>query len=178
MARTRSSWPSSAVTPTICPGWTFAPTATARSASRERSVSFIRAAYASRERLCREIPADRGDQGGRRHGGRNLARLALAAGQIEVPVEIARLPDDARSPQDQSVGLEQRADVDVGQQTSVRGVAGALEPVELEALQRVRRGDLVDDQHPAAEARHPGELGDGELGPRDVVQRPVAGGEI
>ena len=48
-------------------------------------------AYASGQRLGRQIPADRGDELRRRHGRRRVPRRALAAGQIEVAVEVARL---------------------------------------------------------------------------------------
>src|SRR5581483_12466472 len=173
-----SSWPSSAVTPTICPGWTFAPTATANSAICARSASFIRAAYASRNRLRSQIPGDRSDQPRGRESRGSLARRPFAAGQVEVAVEVPRLLHDARRPEHEAVRLEQRAKVDVGQQTGVRGVAGALEPVELERRQGIRRRDLVDDQYPAAEPGDAGELRNGQLGPGHVVEDSMTGREV
>src|SRR5690349_16138497 len=139
MARASSSWPSSAVTPTICPGWTLAPTATASSASCARSPSIIRLAYASRQRLGCQIPADRCHQAGRRERGGGFPRGPFAAGQVEVAVEVARLLHGPRGPEDEAVGLEQGAHVDVREEPRVRRVAGALEAVELERGQRVGR---------------------------------------
>src|SRR5581483_12354906 len=109
--RARSSCPSSAVTPTIWPGCTFAPTTTASSASCLRSASFIASAYASWDRLRREVPAHGGDQPGRRERCRCVSRGPLAARQIEVAVEVARLLQRPRRPEHETVRLQQRADV-------------------------------------------------------------------
>src|SRR5439155_26006111 len=59
-----------------------------------------------------------------------------------------------------------------------RWVARALEPVQLGGGERVGGRNLVDDEHVTARAGHAGELRDGELRPRDVVQRADAGGEV
>src|SRR6478672_8032784 len=114
-----SSWPSSAVTPTIWPGCTLAPTTTARSASRERSASVTEAAYASGQRLRRQIPADRGDELRRRGRGRRLPCGPFAAGQIEVRVQVARLLVLARGAQYEPVGVEHGADVGIREQARV-----------------------------------------------------------
>ena len=65
-----------------------------------------------------------------------------------------------------------------GQQATWRRVALALEPVELEAAQRVDVAQLVDDEHPAARADDARELGHDELRPRGVVEHPQAAGEV
>ena len=106
----------------------------------------------------------------RRQCGRALARLALEPGEVEVLVEVALLLDELCPLDDEAVRLEQRADVDVGEEPRVRGVARPLEAVELDGDERVARRDLVDHQHASARARHPGELGDEELRAAHVVE--------
>ena len=60
----------------------------------------------------------------------------------------------------------------------MRRVAKALEAIELESGERVDRSDLVDDEHLPADADDAAELGDDELGARDVMERADAGREI
>ena len=60
----------------------------------------------------------------------------------------------------------------------MRGVAGPLEAVEIEGGERVGRRDLVDDEQEPARSRHPGQLGDYELRPGDVMQRPQGAGQV
>jgi len=60
----------------------------------------------------------------------------------------------------------------------VRGVARALETVEVERRERIRRGDLVVDEDPASRRRHARQFRDDPLGMRDVVQRPARADEV
>ena len=60
----------------------------------------------------------------------------------------------------------------------MRGVAGTLEAVELEGFERIGRRQLVDDEDMAARPGDSGQLGDDELRPRDVVERPHRPREI
>src|SRR5262249_31062419 len=94
-----------------------------------------------------------------------------ATGEIEVALELAVFLRELGPANDEPVRLEQRADVDVGQEPRVRRVAYPLELVELDRRERVDRSDLVDDEHLAAESGHARELGDDKLWTQDVVQR-------
>ena len=60
----------------------------------------------------------------------------------------------------------------------MRRVAGALEAVELDGGQRIGWRDLVDDQHEAAEPRHPRKLGDGAFRTGHVVEGAERGGDV
>ena len=63
-------------------------------------------------------------------------------------------------------------DVRLREEPLVRRVPQPLETVHLERPQRVDRPELVDDEHPAARARHARELRDRELRTPDVMQEP------
>jgi len=73
--------------------------------------------------------------------------------------------------EDEIVGGEEVAEVPVGQRAMVRGIAAALEPVELERLERIDRRDLVVHEDAAPGLRHAGQLGERQLGPAHVVKR-------
>ena len=60
----------------------------------------------------------------------------------------------------------------------MRRVARALEPVELEAADRVDVAELVREQDAPARPRDPRELGDDELRPPDVVEDAEAADEV
>ena len=60
----------------------------------------------------------------------------------------------------------------------MRRVARALEPVELEAPDRVDVAELVGDQDAPAGPRHARELGDDELRATDVVEDAQAADEV
>src|SRR5206468_1613977 len=56
-----------------------------------------------------DVPADLGACFARRQRPRAFALVAVAAGQIEIPVEVALLRDDLRVPQDEAVHVEEAA---------------------------------------------------------------------
>jgi hypothetical protein len=60
----------------------------------------------------------------------------------------------------------------------VRRIPRRLELVERSGCGWVVRRDLVDDEHLAARPRHPRELGEYALGPRDVMERAVRARKI
>src|SRR5579862_1326968 len=107
-----------------------------------------------------------------------IAGLAVAAGQIEIALQVARLPRDVHVLQYEVVRVEQAAQVDVGEYTRSRRVTRALERVELDRGKRVTRCQLVDDEHRAARPKDAGHLRDHELRPHDVVERTCADDEI
>jgi len=76
-------------------------------------------------------------------------------------VHLAR---DLEPPQDEPVGIEEPAEVAVGENAGVCRISQVLDAILREGLERVGRGDLVDDQKPAAGPRHPRHLREGELG--------------
>ena len=114
----------------------------------------------------------------RREAERRLPSLALAAREIEVGTELPALLVLARAEQDEAVRLEELAEVDLGQQAGVARVTGPLEAVDRVRLERVDRRELVDHEHPAARAGDAGELGDHELRPPHVMERPERAGEV
>ena len=65
-----------------------------------------------------------------------------------------------------------------GRSAGVRRVARPLEPVVLEAPDRVDVAELVDEEDAAAGPGHAGELRDDELGPVRVVQDAKATDEV
>ena len=85
---------------------------------------------------------------------------------------------EAGADQDETVGLEELPEVALGQQARVTGVAGTLEAVDRDGLERVCGRDLVDHEHPPAETGDPHELGKDELGALDVVKGPERACEI
>ena len=76
------------------------------------------------------------------------------------------------------VGVEQGADVLVGQEPGVRGVARLLEAVGLGRDDRVDEPELVDEEDRAAGTRDPRELGDDELRAPGVMQDPHAARDV
>ena len=130
-----------------------------------------------------DVPAVVDARVGRSECLRPLAILAVAAGKVEVALEVARLANDRRPTQDEVVGVEQATEIDVGENTRRRRIAGALEAVEFDRGQRIAGRELVDDEHRPARAQDSIHLGQHELGPRDVVQRArrrdeVEGGSV
>jgi hypothetical protein len=107
-----------------------------------------------------------------------LPRLPLAAREIEIRVELARLALELRAQQHEAIRLEQLPEIDVRQCARVRRIPRALEPVQLEGRERVVRRDLVDDENQAAGPRDAGELRDRQLRPLDVVKGPQRAAEI
>src|SRR5207247_752486 len=119
--------------------------------------------------LREHVPAHLGGVAPRGERPRAVALLALAAGEVEVALELARLACDLRAPEHEAVRVEERAEVDVGEDACRRRVACALEAVQLERDERVDRSDLVDDEQRPAGPADAHELREHELGPRDVV---------
>ena len=109
---------------------------------------------------------------------RALALVAVAAREVEVALELALLARDLGPAQHQSVDVEEPAQVDVCEDARRRRVAGVLEAVELDRDERVDGGELVDDEHRSARAQHAVHLGQHELGPRHVVERPRRADEV
>jgi hypothetical protein len=107
-----------------------------------------------------------------------VAGFAFAACEVEVRVEWAFVRLDLRADEHQAVRLEERAEIAVGEQPRMRGVAGALEAVELERDERVDRRELIDHEQAAAAARHARHLGEHELGAVDVVQHCTLADEV
>jgi len=60
----------------------------------------------------------------------------------------------------------------------VGGVPDGFELVQQSGLGRIVGRELVDDEHAASSSRHPGELRNDEIGPRDVMERAVRAGEV
>lgn len=58
------------------------------------------------------------------------------------------------------------------------GVPDGFELVQQSGLGRIVGRELVDDEHAASSSRHPGELRNDEIGPRDVMERAVRAGEV
>src|SRR4051794_13409979 len=117
-----------------------------------------------------QVPAELGRVARRRERLGALARLALAAGEVEVGPELARLPLVPIGEQHEAVRLEQVTQVDVRKQATVRRVTCALEGVQLMRGDRVDGRDLVDHEDATAGPRDANELGDHELRPRNVVE--------
>ena len=82
------------------------------------------------------------------------------------------LAHELRLEQHEAVGLEQLAEIDIGERPRVRRIAGPLERVQLARREWVVRRNLVGDEHGPARSGHPGQLGDHQLRPRHVMQRP------
>jgi hypothetical protein len=97
--------------------------------------------------------------------------LALAAREVEVGVEVARVVDDLLAQQPQAVRVEEPAQVGIGEDARRRRVACVLEARQVERDQRIRRRELIDDEDRSARARDACELRDEQLRPRRVVQR-------
>src|SRR5438067_6115759 len=72
--------------------------------------------------LLQHVPAVLGVRLGRGQSTCLLALLAVTAGEIEVALEVTRLANDLRTPQDEVVRLEEPAKVDVGEDTRRRRV--------------------------------------------------------
>ena len=85
---------------------------------------------------------------------------------------------EASADQNETVGLEELSEVDVGQRPRVRRIPSPLEAIEVERGQRIDRGDLVVDEDTPARCRDPRELGDRRLWMRNVMQRAPRAGEI
>ena len=102
----------------------------------------------------------------------------MAAGQIEVILEIPLLGHDLGVTEHEAVRVEEASEVDVGEDARHRGVAGALEAVQLDRRQRIPGRQLIDDEHRAAGLEHPVHLGEHELRPGDVVERPRRAHEV
>ncbi len=107
-----------------------------------------------------------------------LPSLPLAAGKVEIRVERPALDVPALAEERKAVRLEELAQVALRQEPGVPGVAGALEAVERERLQRVGGRDLVDDEDAAAVPNHADELGQQTFGPGDVMERAERAAEV
>lgn len=107
-----------------------------------------------------------------------LARVPLAAGQVEIRVELTVLAQDFRPVQVQPIRSEQPAEIGVRQRARVRGIASPFEAVELPGALRVGRRDLVDHEHPASPPRHPRQLRNDQLGSVHVMQGARAGDQV
>src|SRR5579862_6981699 len=92
-----------------------------------------------------EIPAESGVEGVgavRRERQGPLARIAFAAREVEIRLERPAVGLPQVAYEHEPVRLEQRAQVDLGQEPGVARVAGALEAVEVDRLERVDGSDL------------------------------------
>ena len=168
--------------------------------ARTRPARDLRAGLVPASRLGRcSVPRDRRPRA-REHPPRAPGAVATASAsartsrspphtapaRARAPVRAARPSQPARSRYDsrsrgsrsnsdraqhEPVGVEERAQVGVGEHARRRRVARDLEPVQLERGERIDRRELVDDEHRAARASHAHELCDHELRPVDVVQR-------
>ena len=98
--------------------------------------------------------------------------------EVEVALEVALLVRDLVRQHVEVVGVEQEPDVLVGQEPRVRRVARLLEPVGLGRDDRVDEAELVDEEDPAARARHARELGDDELRAARVMEDAHAAGDV
>src|SRR5207244_6144979 len=78
-----------------------------------------------------QVPAELGRVVRRRQRLCLLSLLALAAGEVEIGLELALLAHKLRLEQHEVVRLEQLAEVDIGERPCVRRVAGPLEGVQL-----------------------------------------------
>jgi hypothetical protein len=123
-----------------------------------------------RERLNRATKGRRlvAGRGKRQH---TIALVALAAGEIQVRIEIARLARDDLAPQNETVGVEQAAQIGICKQPRSRRVTCLLEASQLERGQRIGRRKLIDDENRSTGAGDANELGDQKLRPVRVVQR-------
>jgi hypothetical protein len=68
------------------------------------------------------------------------------------------------------VRIEEPVDVGVRQKALMRWIAETLEPIHLEASQRIDRPELVGDEHTASGPSDPHQLGYRELRAADVVE--------
>src|SRR6185437_13738688 len=94
-----------------------------------------------------QVPGE-GDRERRRcERARPRGGVSLAAGQLEVGVEVAPLRLAAVAEQDETVRVEEPAQVAVREQALVTRIPRALEAVARDGLERVERRDLVDDEH-------------------------------
>jgi len=107
-----------------------------------------------------------------------LPGLAFAGRMVEIGRNLPPFRRPALAAQNEAVRLEQPAQILVGKQALVLGVARALEAVDRERLQRVDGSQLVDDEHGPARPGHPSELRDDELGSMDVVERAQRPSEV
>ena len=103
---------------------------------------------------------------------------ALAAGEIEVALDLALDRDRLEAAQDQAVRVEETTQVDVCKDAGRALVASSFEPVQLDRGKRVARSELVDDEHRPAGAQHAVHLCEHELGPLKVVERSRGRDEV
>src|SRR5947208_2645316 len=103
---------------------------------------------------------------------------ALAAGEVEVGIEIPVLRRAPLAQEGEAIRFEEAAQILVGKEPLVAGVACALEAVDSERVERVDRSELVDDEHAPARPGDACELRDDELRAVHVVQRPERPDEI
>ena len=130
-------------------------------------------------RLAGDVPADLDLVGRRGRRAADLRPLLLGhAGEVEPLLEVDLLACHLGGQQHEVVRVEVSADVAVGQEALVRRVAQPLEPVHLQAPQRVDRAELIGDEDASPEPGHAGELRHGELGTADVVEDPDAGRDV
>ena len=80
-----------------------------------------------------------------------FASLAVAAGEVEVALEVARLTHDLGAAEDEVVGVEQAAQVGVGEDARRRRVTRALESVEKMARE-VLSNPIIEDYRVELEA--------------------------
>ncbi len=107
-----------------------------------------------------------------------LSALPFQPGEIEEALHVAHLPHDLVAPDDEVVGVEELADVGVGQESRVARISLPLEAVELEAAKRVDAAELVDDEDRPTRANDAGQLGHDQLGSTDVVQHAHAADDV
>src|SRR5262249_48610009 len=95
--------------------------------------------------LREDVPAVGHGGPGRCERAGEIAVLALAAGEVEVALEVALLDDGLGAAQDEPVRVEEAAEIDVGEDPGRRRVARLLEAVQLDRGERVDGSELVDD---------------------------------
>src|SRR5437764_9858099 len=128
--------------------------------------------------LDEQVPADLGRAVQRRQRLRLLALLALAAGEVEVRVELAALAGELRALQHEPVRLEQVAQVVVGKRAGMARVASPLEAVQLARDERIDGRNLIDDEDVSPGPGHARQLRHRELRSRNVVQGADRAGEV
>jgi hypothetical protein len=73
---------------------------------------------------------------------------------------------------------EELAQLGVGEQATMRRIPRSLEGVERSSCSGIVGRELVDDEHLAAVAGHPRQLGHYAVGSGDVMERPVGAREV
>ena len=102
----------------------------------------------------------------------------MAGTEVQEAVQITLLTGGLEPAENDRVRVEQAPNVLVGERPRVRRIPESLDPIVRHPFEGVGRGQLIDQEDPAAGPCHASELRDQELGSGDVVKRSRAGRKV